>query len=453
MIDASAGTTLNAMTDASGGYSVQGPAGSYLIYAEPFNAFVQAGNFKLTAAQATAALTFQATFLGGNAAPTPVSLSAGGTATANIAAAAGATGLNIQLGGFGGAGKSGDISTLNGINGPLLVSSGQSVDIALIGKGLDATFTDANLRVYGKGITVHPGSVHVDTKENFSAGPVVRATLDISATANVTLGTLFISRGADALPLSGVFVITPAVPAITTGGVVPIFSTSTSIQSGSWISIFGSNLAGATTVWNGDFPTNLGGVTVTIDGKPAYIWFVSPSQINVQVPDDTNPPGAVNVTVTNAGGSATATATLAAASPSWSLLDSKHVAGIIVRIDKSGAYGGGSYDIIGPTGSSLGYATKAAKAGDVVELFGVGFGATKPPIPAGSAFSGAAGTANDVKVTINGTTVTPGFAGLTGAGLFQINLTIPAGLPSGDQPLSATVAGATTPAGVVITAQ
>jgi uncharacterized protein (TIGR03437 family) len=244
----------------------------------------------------------------------------------------------------------------------------------------------------------------------------------------------------------------PTAPAINTGGVVPIFSAATSIQSGSWISIYGSNFATGTTVWNGDFPTHLGGVTVSIDGQPAYIWFVGATQMNVQVPDDTKT-GSVNVSVTNAGGIATATVTLAQASPSWSLLDTKHVAGIIVRTDKSGAYGGGTYDIIGPTGSALGYATKAVKAGDFVELFGVGFGPTNPAVQAGKAYSGVAPTANAVNVTISGTSITPAFAGLTGAGLFQINLQIPPGLPSGDQTLSALVAGVQTPAGVVISTQ
>ena len=58
--------------------------------------------------------------------------------------------------------------------------------------------------------------------------------------------------------------------------------------------------------------------------------------------------------------------------------------------DGSGAFGRGTYDILGPTGNSLGYPTVAAQAGDTVELFGVGFGPTTPAVPAGKAFSGAA---------------------------------------------------------------
>ena len=132
---------------------------------------------------------------------------------------------------------------------------------------------------------------------------------------------------------------------------MPLFSTVSTIQAGEWISIYGTNLANESAQWNGDFPTSLGGTTVTINGKPAYLLFVSPGQINLQAPDD-SATGTVPVVVQTASGSATATVTLSQFAPSFLLLDNKHVAGIILRKDNSGAYGGGSYDILGPTGDS-----------------------------------------------------------------------------------------------------
>src|SRR5262249_17924559 len=151
-------------------------------------------------------------------------------------------------------------------------------------------------------------------------------------------------------------------------------------------------------------------------------------------------PGSVNVLVITPTGSVTSTTTLGTVGPSFSVLDGKHVAGIILRTDGSGAYGGGTYDIIGPTGTSLGYKTVAAKAGDTIELFGVGFGPTNPVVPAGKAFTGSAPTTNTVQVSVNGSNVPPAFAGLTSAGLYQINLVqIPVGLGTGDVPLRATV--------------
>jgi uncharacterized protein (TIGR03437 family) len=248
--------------------------------------------------------------------------------------------------------------------------------------------------------------------------------------------------------------ISGGAPTITSGGVVPIYGSTSSIQPGSWVSIYGAGLSTTTSNWTGNFPTSLGGASVTINGKSAYLYVVSPTQINLQAPDDTTT-GTVPVVVTTGTGNATSTVTLAQFAPSFSLLDARHVTGIIIRTDGSGAYGGGTYDIIGPTGNSLGYATVAAKAGDTIELFGVGFGPTSPSFPAGQVVpAGASGTAtNQIHLTINGTAMTLGFAGITEAGLFQFNLTLPAGLGTGDVPLAASVGGTQTQAGVVISLQ
>ncbi len=191
---------------------------------------------------------------------------------------------------------------------------------------------------------------------------------------------------------------------------------------------------------------------MTINGKAAYLSYASPGQINLQAPLDTAT-GSVPVVVTTAAGVANSTATLAAFSPEFFLLDGTHVAGIILRSNGKGAYGGGTYDIIGPTGTSLGYATVAAKAGDSVSLFGTGFGPTNPTVAPGQPYSGAAPTINPVKVKINSVSLTPAFAGLSGAGLYQLNLTIPAGLGTGDVTLQGVVGGVQTPSGVVISLQ
>ncbi len=239
----------------------------------------------------------------------------------------------------------------------------------------------------------------------------------------------------------------PLLPAITSGGIAPA-----TIQPGEWVSIFGSNLAATTATWTGNFPTSLGGASVTINGRPAFLSYASPGQINLQSPGDSTS-GVVPVVVTTAAGTAKSTVTLAPVGPEFFLLDGKHVAGIILRSNGKGAYGGGTYDILGPTGTSLGYATVAAKAGDTIELFGTGFGPTNPSVPIGQAYNGAASTTNPVTMRINGMGVTPGFAGLSGAGLYQLNLTVPSGLGTGDVALQATVTGVQTPKGAVISLQ
>jgi uncharacterized protein (TIGR03437 family) len=238
-------------------------------------------------------------------------------------------------------------------------------------------------------------------------------------------------------------------PSINSGGIVPVGSSVSTIQPGEWVSIYGTNLASSTVSWNGNFPTSLGGTSVTVNGKSAYLSFVSPGQVNLQAPNDTAT-GTVPVVVTTTGGNATSTVTLSPFGPSFLLLDAKHVAGIIVRSNGTGAYGGGTYDIIGPTGVSLGYRTVAAQARDTVALFAVGLGPTDPLVPAGRVFAGAAPTTNPVMLHINSVSVTPTFSGLAGAGLYQLNVAVPPGLGAGDVPLQANVAGVQTQSGVVI---
>lgn len=157
--------------------------------------------------------------------------------------------------------------------------------------------------------------------------------------------------------------------------------------------------------------------------------------------------------MTTPNGTAESAVTLSRFAPSLSVLDGKHVAGIILRSDGSGAYGGGTYDIVGPTGTSLGYKTVAAKAGDSLVLFGVGFGPTNPAVPAGAPYSGAAATTNSIQLLVNSSPVIPAFSGITSAGLYQMNVQVPAGLGTGDVPLVATVGGVQTPPGVVLSLQ
>ena len=289
-------------------------------------------------------------------------------------------------------------------------------------------------------ITWAPPATNVGTVTLYAAGNAGNGNTSSPLGTHVYLAKLQLSPIAAGPP--------PTITAIN-----PNDSSATFIQPGSWIWIKGTNLASTITLWSGNFPTSLGGASVTVNNKPGYLYYASPTQINLQAPDDTST-GPVNVTVMTASGSATATVTLAPYSPAWSLLDATHIAGIILR-NGTGAYGNGTYDIIGPTGSSLGYATVAAKAGDTVVLFGIGFGPTNPAVPAGEVFSSAAPllSSSDLQLSIAGTSITPSFAGLTSAGLYQFNLTIPAGLPAGDQPLTGTVGGVTTQSGVVISLQ
>ena len=189
-----------------------------------------------------------------------------------------------------------------------------------------------------------------------------------------------------------------------------------------------------------------------INGKAAFLVFVSPGQINLQAPDDTAR-GTVSVVVTTAAGSATSTVTLSEFAPSFALLDAKHVSGIILRRTIRELL------VAEPTISSArpeipsAIRTVAAQAGDTVELYGVGFGPTTPSVPAGQPFSGAAPINNLVSLYINNVLVKPTFVGLSSAGLYQINLTVPRGLGTGDVPIQAVVGGMATQMGVFLPLQ
>jgi uncharacterized protein (TIGR03437 family) len=306
----------------------------------------------------------------------------------------------------------------------------------------DASGKIANWELFGSG----PGISILSARVDFAPPDDSSSRFDINGTP--------LGMGIGQVPGTWTSTVAPAslTPSITPGRIVPIYSTVNTIQPGEWVSVFGNSLSSSMLSWTGNFPTSLGGTSVRINGKTAYFIYVSPTQINIQAPDD-NATGSVPVVVTTPAGSYTSTVTLAPFAPSFCLLDLTHVTGIILRSDGSGTFGGGTYDILGPAGNSLGYPTVAAKAGDTVELFAVGLGPTNPMVPAGQVFSGAAQTTNTVDLFVNGVHVIPTFAGLSSAGLYQINLIVPVGLGTGDASIVATVGGVSTSSNTVMSLQ
>jgi uncharacterized protein (TIGR03437 family) len=225
-------------------------------------------------------------------------------------------------------------------------------------------------------------------------------------------------------------------PVITTNGIGPIFSPATTVQSGSWVTIYGSNLAPAAAIWAGDFPTSLGGTSVTIDSKPAYLWYVSPGQINLQVPDD-SASGTVPVTISTAGGTASGVVTLGSYAPSLSLFSARYPATIAPA--SGGGNSGAGYDYIGPAGA-FSFPSRPIKAGETILLYGVGFGPTTNSVSPGKLFSGAAPCTVFPTVTIGGVPATVTFAGIVQAGLYQLNVVVP-NAGSGDQLLQVSAGG------------
>jgi uncharacterized protein (TIGR03437 family) len=353
------------------------------------------------------------------------------------------TGVITTVAGTGTIGYSGD-------NGPaasaqLYAPSAVAVDSA--GNLFIADAGNQRVRKVTNGvITTVAGSIQGLSGDN---GPGALAELNSPEGIAVSSNGVYIADTGN----NHIRLLTPGTPpAITLNGIVPIYSSASSIQPGSWVSIYGTDLASSVAVWNGNFPTSLGGTSVMIDNKPAYLWLVSPTQINLQVPDDATS-GMVSVAVTTASGTATSTVTLSPQGPSFSLLgDGRHVAGEIATPNGSGAYGAGTYDLVGPSGT-FSYSTRPVKAGETLILYGVGFGPTTQTVPAGKAFSGAAPCAVLPQITIGGVQANVAFAGIIEAGLYQFNLTVPPNTGSGDLALLAIVNGVQSPAGVVVTVQ
>ena len=248
-------------------------------------------------------------------------------------------------------------------------------------------------------------------------------------------------------------------PAITPSGVVAHGSSSTTIEPGSWVDIYGTSLSQTSRFWNaateivnGNLPTSLDNVSVTINNKPAYVYFISPGQINVQAPDDTAT-GSVNVVVKNSAGTSTSvTATLATVGPTFFTLDGKYAAGVIPAA--GGFYLPGtasSYDLLGISGQYA-FNTRPVKKGEVLELYATGFGPGNPAVPAGHVYTSASQTIYPVTLNIGGLTQTIN-AYITGAGVYQMNVTIPSNVASGDNTLQAMVNNVLTPTGIFITVQ
>jgi uncharacterized protein (TIGR03437 family) len=104
--------------------------------------------------------------------------------------------------------------------------------------------------------------------------------------------------------------------------------------------------------------------------------------------------------------------------------------------------------IINGTGAAIaGYTTAAAvRPGDVLEVFGTGLGTTTPGVSPGLVFSGACATTARPSVSFGSTPADVSYCGLVGAGLYQINLTVPLSLAAGTYPVIVTLNGAASPA-------
>ena len=247
------------------------------------------------------------------------------------------------------------------------------------------------------------------------------------AAAGVVNGALTVSSNDPVHPnvtvtLSGNGVTVSLSPAINSGGVVNGASFAPKLTPGTLATIFGSNLAGGTAQASSlPLSTSLGGSQVLINGIAAPLLFVSPAQINFQVPFEAPMSGDGTVAVINNGKSSDAqTVSMAEYAPGIFTYapDASSVAPVIVHSNNT---------LVTPASPAV--------ASEVLIIYTTGVGHFDHPPATGNPASASplAKAAQMPTVTLGGVPAQVQFAGLTPGfvGLVQINVQLPASLPAG----------------------
>jgi uncharacterized protein (TIGR03437 family) len=174
-------------------------------------------------------------------------------------------------------------------------------------------------------------------------------------------------------------------------------------------------------------PNTAGGTSVLVNGSAVPLFYTSYGQIAFQLPYDV-PTGSAIVQVKRDDGSVSNLASVAIAPRAPRLL-------VTVNQDYS-----------------INSAAHPAHAGDVLTVYAIGLGATSPSVTAGAAAPAAeplARVSQALSVSFGfgffATQVTPAYAGLTptAAGLYQVNVAVPSGLPAGAVNMTVSFSGGT----------
>ena len=226
---------------------------------------------------------------------------------------------------------------------------------------------------------------------------------------------------------------------------------SPTISPNTWVAIYGTNLApaGDTRSWQGsDFlnnqlPVVLDTVTATVNGRSAYIGYISPTQVNILTSPDALQ-GAVQVLISSGGvNSAPFTVQAQPIAPAFFVFAGSP---FVAAEHTNGSYLGSPSLYPG--------VTTPAKPGETVALFGSGFGPTSPPVVAGSLVQSGILPTPPV-IVIGGIAATVQFAGLVPSvpGEFQFNVVVPLGVPDGNNTVTALYGGLSTQTGLLLTVQ
>jgi uncharacterized protein (TIGR03437 family) len=233
-------------------------------------------------------------------------------------------------------------------------------------------------------------------------------------------------------------VLTPTFPAISTNGVGNAASYATRISPGALASVFGTGFGSSTYQADDGFawPTSANLVSVKVNGAPAPLYYVSPGQINFQVPWATPTTGTVEIAVAvNGGSSNTAIVAVGTAAPGLFVLP------------------GGAAIVQNTPSYTLNDVSNPAPAGSTIIAYLTGSGPVSPAAKDGTPLRSDTLTwaTSTYSAQIGSTTATVSFAGLTPGfiGLAQMNIIVPPALAPGVYPLSITIDGQTSNSGTI----
>ena len=158
---------------------------------------------------------------------------------------------------------------------------------------------------------------------------------------------------------------------------------------------------------------------VLVDGVPASLFDVTPTQITFQVPWRLLTKTQANVAVVVNGFTSNAVAVTPAA--------------FAPAIFTTNSQGTGQGAVLFNSSAIVVDSSNPARAGSLINVYATGLGGTFASVADGTAGSGSVLAPNIPTATIGEIPAKVGFAGIAGfVGLYQINVTIPPGVPSGD---------------------
>jgi uncharacterized protein (TIGR03437 family) len=223
----------------------------------------------------------------------------------------------------------------------------------------------------------------------------------------------------------------------------------TSIAPGTFIEIYGSNLAADSLNWGSSFngvnaPTSLAGTTVTIGGQAAFIAYAGPGQVNAVVPSNVAT-GQRQITVTTAIGTSAPYTVTVNPTAAGLLAPVTPIDFNIGGLQYVGALFPDNQTYVLPPGAISGVPSRRAKPGDVIVIYGIGFGPVTPNIPAGQLYPGNSqlATVPPLQIFFGSTPATIQYSGLAPnlVGVYQINVVVPNIAASDAVPVTFTLGG------------